>query len=171
MTRLCIRSATLQDAPYVLHLNAENVAVLSPMDRERYHYFEQFAEQFLLAELDGQPAGFLIALREGLSAYDSENYLWFSRHYSQFLYIDRIVIDPAFRGRGIGKALYQSVFRCAAAATLPYVTAEIDTIPYNEASLLFHKAMGFREVGTQTVRGGSITVSLQERLVTSLDIF
>ena len=41
------------------------------------------------------------------------------------------------------------------------VTAEIDTIPYNATSLNFHKTMGFREVGTQVIRGGTIQVSLQ----------
>ena len=45
---------------------------------------------------------------------------------------------------------------------VPVVTAEIDTEPvYNEASLRFHDAMGFREVGTQYVRDGKIKVSLQ----------
>ena len=47
----------------------------------------------------------------------------------------------------------------------PFVTAEIDTEPYNEVSLGFHQAMGFREVGVQTVRNNSIRVSLQEAKV------
>ena len=41
------------------------------------------------------------------------------------------------------------------------VTAEIDTIPYNETSLKFHERMGFQEVGVQFVRKNSIKVSLQ----------
>ena len=46
---------------------------------------------------------------------------------------------------------------------MPFVTAEVDTVPYNAESLGFHAAMGFHEVGTQSVRGGSITVSLLEK--------
>lgn len=42
------------------------------------------------------------------------------------------------------------------------MTAEIDTEPYNEASLKFHAAMGFHEVGVQRIRGGCVQVSLQE---------
>ena len=38
---------------------------------------------------------------------------------------------------------------------------EVDTVPYNGPSLLFHEAMGFKEVGAQYVRGGSVKVSLQ----------
>lgn len=38
-------------------------------------------------------------------------------------------------------------------------------MPYSETSLRFHAAMGFREVGVQTVRGGAVQVSLQEAAV------
>ena len=41
------------------------------------------------------------------------------------------------------------------------LTCEVDTIPYNETSLKFHEAMGFREVGEQIIRGGAIKVSLK----------
>lgn len=162
MNDLLIRRAGAEDYPFILRTNAENVEVLSPMDEERLAYFDRTAEVFLVAQIGNTPAAFLIALREDADAYDSENYLWFRKHYEQFLYIDRIVIDEPYRGMGIGKQLYQAVFRHAAATGVPYVTAEIDTEPYNEASLQFHKAMGFKEVGVQTIRGGAVTVSLQE---------
>ena len=157
-----IRTMEPRDIPFILRLNEENVEVLSPMDEEKLRAFEAMAELFLVAEADGGPAAFLIALREGCEAYDSENYRWFSRHYPAFLYIDRIVIDGPFRGRGLGRALYERVFHHAEETAVPFVTAEVDTVPYNEASLSFHGAMGFREVGVQTIRGGSVTVSLLE---------
>lgn len=157
-----IRTMEERDYPFILRLNEENVAVLSPMDEAGLRFFESMAECFFIAELNGEPAGFLIALREGCEAYESENYRWFRRHYPQFLYIDRIVIDAPFRGRGIGRALYTQVFERSREGRVPFVTAEVDTVPYNAESLAFHAAMGFREVGTQTVRGGSVTVSLLE---------
>ena len=61
----------------------------------------------------------------------------------------------------MGRALYEAVFARAAECGVPTVTCEIDTIPYNEASLNFHKEMGFSEVGEQFVRGGTVKVSLQ----------
>ena len=93
---------------------------------------------------------------------DGYLYLWFSKNYGKFLYIDRIVIDAPYRRLGVGKELYREVFRHAAETGVPFVTAEIDTEPYNEVSLGFHRAMGFREVGVQSVRNNSIRVSLQE---------
>ena len=160
MTKVQIRKAEEKDYPFILRVNKENVEVLSPMNEERLRKFAEFAELVLMVEVDGQPAAFLIALREGVDAYDSENYRWFSKTFERFLYIDRIVIDEPFRGQGLGRRLYLEVFSHAQRTGVFLVTAEIDTIPYNATSLNFHKTMGFREVGTQVIRGGTIQVSL-----------
>lgn len=160
-----IRNAEEKDYPFILRVNDENVEVLAPMNETMLRQFAKWSELLLIAEVDGKPAAFLLALREGIADYESENYQWFSKHYSQFLYIDRIVIDKPYRGLGIGKKLYQEVFASADAAKVPFVTAEIDTVPYNEASLKFHAAMGFKEVGTQAVRDNTIRVSLQTAIM------
>lgn len=160
-----IRRAEEGDYPFILRLNEENVEVLSPMDEAGLRRFAADAELFLTAEVEGVPAAFLIALREGVGWYGSENYLWFRRKYEKFLYIDRVVIDTPYRGLGIGRRLYQAVFDRARQTGVASVTAEVDTVPYNGASLRFHAAMGFREVGTQVIRGGAIQVSLLEAAV------
>ena len=160
-----IRKAEEKDYPFILRVNEENVEVLSPMDEGRIREFSKWSELFLIAEANEEPVAFLLALREGIQPYASENYLWFSKNYEKFLYIDRIVIDVPYRRYGVGKALYQEVFRHANATEVSFVTAEIDTEPYNEVSLGFHQAMGFREVGVQRVRNNTIRVSLQEAKV------
>ena len=163
--RVVIRDVSLRDIDFVLRLNEVNVEVLSPMDENRFFYFVDNSDLFQIAEVDGEPAAFLIALREGQGSYTSENYIWFSGQYERFLYVDRIVIDGEYRTLGLGRILYEGVFERAAEAGLPYVTAEIDIEPYNEPSLKFHEAMGFEEVGQQVIRGGEIKVSLQARSV------
>ena len=160
--KIVIRTVTKEDFPLILRLNEENVEVLSPMDEKGAALFGKWAEKFLVAEVDGRFAAFLIAFREGVDDYWSENYKWFAAKYSQFLYIDRIVIDEPYRKCGLGRRLYRELMDHARNTKVPVVTAEIDTEPvYNEASLRFHDAMGFREVGTQYVRDGKIKVSLQ----------
>lgn len=159
---MTIRKAEEKDYPFILRVNEENVEVLSPMDEERLRKFAEYADLLQVAEVDGVPAAFLIALREGIEFYKSENYLWFSKQYPSFLYIDRIVIDEPYRGMGLGRRMYGEVFARAAETNVPFVTAEIDTIPYNEVSLNFHKVMGFREVGVQSIRDNTVRVSLQE---------
>ena len=159
---ISIRPAEPRDYPDILRLNADNVSVLAPMDEQIIERFAEWSELFWVAEVDGAFAAFLIALREGVTDYWSENYKWFSAHYPSFLYVDRIVIDGRCRGCGLGHRLYELAAAHARNIGLPVVTAEIDTEPvYNDASLRFHAAMGFREVGEQYVRGGTIKVSLQ----------
>ena len=158
-----VRNVEEKDKDFVLELNRVNVEVLSPMDGEKFDYFVRVSDMFQVAEANGEPVAFLIALREGVPDYTSENYIWFSKQYDKFLYVDRIVIDEKARGLGIGKQIYHGVFAKAAQDGVDKVTAEIDIIPYNGPSLEYHEAMGFREVGQQVIRGGEIKVSLQVR--------
>ena len=162
---MAIRNVEPKDMEFILELNKTNVEVLSPMDQAKFSYFDKCSDMFQVAEVNGEPAAFLIALREGLEDYTSENYIWFSGQYDRFLYVDRIVIDEKFRGMGLGRKIYEGVFDRAAKAGLSTVTAEIDIEPYNEPSLKFHEAMGFEEVGQQVIRGGEIKVSLQARAI------
>lgn len=164
-TTVFIRKFEKKDIPFILRVNDENVDVLSPLAQENLQQFVAWAELFLIAEIHDAPVAFLIALREGISDYHSENYSWFRKNYAQFLYIDRIVIDAPHRGLGIGRKLYQTVFAHANFTGVPFVTAEIDTIPYNEPSLIFHANMGFQEVGVQRIRNNSIEVSLQKAVM------
>lgn len=158
---ILIRDIQPDDYDFILDINEKNVEVLSPMDREKLEYFREISEMLRVATVDGELAAFLIAVREGTD-YDSENYVWFSEHYPQFLYVDRVVVDESFRGSGIGRRMYEDVRERAVATGVPVITAEIDTEPvYNRASLKFHQAMGFREVGVQRVRNDSIKVSLE----------
>ena len=162
---IVVREAVPRDEKFVLELNRENVEVLSPMDSAKYEYFRRVSEMFKVIEADGEPVAFLIALREGIPDYRSENYIWFSKQYEKFLYVDRIVIAEKARHLGIGRRLYEEVFSQAADSGVDTVTAEIDIIPYNGPSLKFHEAMGFEEVGRQSIRGGAIEVSLEARKI------
>jgi len=157
---IVIRNAEVKDYDFVLNLNEVNVEVLSPMPMERMLWLRDMCEMFIVAEVDGKLAAFLMAMREG-HPYDSENYVWFSKKYPEFLYIDRIVIDEPYRSIGLGRQLYDCVKNHAEETGVGVVTCEVDTIPYNEASLKFHEAMGFKEVGEQIIRGGAIKVSLK----------
>ena len=164
--KIVIRDIAKEDFDFVLELNRVNVEVLSPMDSNKLLRFVEDGELVKIVEVEDEqgsrtPAAFIIVLREGLAWYDSENYRWFSANYPKFLYIDRIVIDEPFRNMGIGRKIYEYVFAHAEETSVHAVTAEIDIIPYNEPSLIFHQRMGFREVGTQVIRGGAIKVSLQ----------
>ncbi|MEM7404069.1 MAG: GNAT family N-acetyltransferase [Pseudomonadota bacterium] len=152
---LNIRRAALDDADAILDLNRGSEFETSPMDADRFAMFMRLAHRVLVAERDGAVVGFLIGFDDGAD-YDSVNYGWFARRLKQFFYIDRIVIGEAARGQGCGQAFYQTIATDAVATGLLWLAAEMNVEPPNEASLRFHAAQGFREVGRQTVTGGKV---------------
>jgi len=161
MKNFDIRPATEADYDFILRINEENIEVLAPMDRARLLYLIDMPSKVSVAFCGEERAAFIITMTDSVTKYESENFRWFKEHYDRFLYIDRVVIDAPFRRAGLGRTLYQRIFNYAKENNIPVVTAEIDTIPYNEASLRFHKSMGFEEVGAQYVRNNSVKVSLQ----------
>jgi len=103
--------------------------------------------------------GFVIALPPGAD-YESENYRYFESRDVDHLYVDRIVIDEAERGHGLGAILYDAVFEAARDQGRAEVTCEVNLDPPNPGSMAFHRRRGFRELGSQPTKGGSVTVAL-----------
>lgn len=150
-----------KDYTYVLKINEENVDVLIPMDSEELEYLNNKAALFHIIYVDGVPAGFIIALREGLKEYDYKSYKWFEDRYPSFLYIDRIVIERKFWQKGLGRKLYQYAIDYAKEKEICIIAAAITTKPYNEESMAFHARMGFTEVGEQLIRNDTVKISQQ----------
>jgi predicted GNAT superfamily acetyltransferase len=70
-------------------------------------------------------------------------------------------VDPAYRRYGIGRAFYAEL-GARLTGRYPVLLCEVNVRPRNDASLDFHRAIGFREVGQQDTDGGNKTVSLLE---------
>ena len=155
-----IRDALPEDFPEVLRMNQESVHFLSPLTMEKLMRLDRESDFHKVALVDGKVAAFCLAFREGAN-YESVNYRWFQGNYEKFLYVDRVVVDLSAQSAGLGKALYEEVFRYAKESRVSLVTAEIDIQPPNPVSLKFHEKFGFTEVGRQEVYGGEKVVSLQ----------
>jgi len=155
-----VRPATPEDYDQILKLNEESVHFLSPLSKEKLIHLHQQSEILKVVEVDGVVEAFVLALSEGKD-YDSVNYIWFEKNYEKFLYIDRVVVSLKQQSSGLGKLLYDEVFKHAESVGTPVVTAEIDIEPPNPVSLKFHEKFGFQEVGQQAVAGGKNIVSLQ----------
>jgi hypothetical protein len=140
-----LRALTESDVPKVLALNAAEVEMLAPMDELRLRALHDIAHQFAVIDVGGTFGGFVVTFAAG-AEYDSENYRWFCARYGDgFLYLDRVVVDPSVRRRGVGGAVYDLVEAVAAAYGL--LALEVNLVPRNDASLAFHAARGFVEVG------------------------
>jgi uncharacterized protein len=159
-----IRDSSEEDFAALLRLNLESEHFLSPLTLPRLHALHAQAWYRRVVCLDGVVQGFLLALREGAD-YDSPNYQWFAAHYTEFLYIDRIVIGAAARGQRFGVLMYEDLIARARETGFGRIMCEFDIDPPNEVSRRFHEQFGFHEVGSQRVAGGKKAVSLQELLI------
>ena len=101
-----LRPLTDGDVDDVLALNHRNVVKLAPLDVERLELLQSMADRVDVVDVDGAFGGFVITFEPG-TAYDSENYRWFTeRHGDGFYYLDRIVLHEDFRRRGLGGFVY-----------------------------------------------------------------
>ncbi|MFB1014912.1 MAG: putative GNAT superfamily acetyltransferase [Alteromonadaceae bacterium] len=157
---MIIRKILNKDIDTILKLNEKSVKVLSPMDKSKLLSLIDVSSLSIVIEEKNEVAGFLLALTND-AQYDSINYQWFNDNYPEFLYIDRIVISENFRGKGIGTTFYKYVLNWVVKNSLPRIFAEIDVLPPNKPSLLFHQKFGFSELERLKHNEHKI-VSLQE---------
>jgi len=132
------------DWPAVLELNLASERELSPLDEARLEWILSLAHDGLAVEQAGKLVGFAVAVAQG-SGYDSENYRWFARRYERFLYLDRVAVAAGMRRRGVATLLYDAIEERARA--LGRMVCEVNLEPANPASLAFHAARGYVELG------------------------
>lgn len=158
---LPIEAVLPADEAAILALNNEHAAELSWLEPERLSYL--IGQAFHTRRI-GRLEAFLMAFDQD-AAYDSPNYLWFRSRYPRFVYVDRVVVANAARGRGHARRLYTDLFDVAAQAGHTIVTCEVNAEPPNPASDAFHAALGFAEVGDAIIHGGAKSVRYFERRI------
>jgi predicted GNAT superfamily acetyltransferase len=164
MSALKIRDVRADNLTELLDLNQSNLPHVGSISMSEMEHLHRQAVYFRAAEFDGHRAGFLIAF-DPTADYNSPNFLWFKNRYDAFVYIDRIVVAPDSRRKGIAFFLYRDLEHFAAQNDIPIMTCEYNLRPQNEISRQFHQKYGFKEVGTQKTENGKKTVSLQIKQV------
>lgn len=157
-----IEPASVADYHAILTENANAVPSVNLIDADALAALHDQAFVLLAArdsERGGLLSGFLLALAERAD-YSSPNYRFFQSRFDTFVYVDRIVVSPLYRRRGVGRLLYRALFDMAPATR---VTCEVNLKPPNPESLTFHTGLGFRMVGEQDTEGGSKRVALLVR--------
>ncbi|MGH8145140.1 MAG: GNAT family N-acetyltransferase [Rhodanobacteraceae bacterium] len=160
MTEVVLRDANERDFGAIVVLNDAEIRHTSPMSEDRLRQLDAIASYHKVATVDGEVAAFLLAMENGCG-YVNENFEWFAIRFARFLYMDRIVVDSAYRKSGLATRLYADLFGYARSGGITAVTCEYNIVPPNEPSRAFHDKFGFREVGTQWLGSGSKQVSLQ----------
>ena len=134
------------DHAAVLAWNEANVELLAPLTEPRLVELLEQGEGVIIEE-GGSSVGFVLTFLAG-SDYSSPNYAWFSERHREFLYLDRVVVDPAARRSGVATRVYDLVEQRAAEVG-PVMCLEVILDPPNEPSLAFHRSRGYTEVGQQ----------------------
>lgn len=140
--------------PAVLALNNEHAQELSWLEGTR---LSELVKHAFYARRVGNLEAFLLAFDQDAD-YDSPNFLWFKARYPRFVYVDRIAVAAAARGRGHARRLYEDLFSAAAGGDHEIVVCEVNSDPPNPASDAFHAALGFKEVGSAAIHDGKKTV-------------
>lgn len=159
-----VRDAVVADHQAVLALNNGATPHVNALDAEQFAWLANRATYFRVLEDAGGIAGFVLCVPSGLD-YWSENYRWFTRRYSDFLYLDRVVVAERARRLGVGRALYDDMHAAAVKADCLRVTLEVNLRPANPVSVAFHEKMGYRAIGVREYEEGRKIVQMYERPV------
>lgn len=143
---LTIRFATVADAALVLRLirglaeyeRLADEAVVTEADVRRSLFGEHPQAEVLIAEIDGDPAGFAL----------------FFHNYSTFLgrrglYLEDLFVLPTHRGRGIGRALMARLARLATERECGRF--EWWVLDWNQSAIRFYESLGARAMSEWTV--------------------
>ena len=145
---------THSDFDSIVHLNQNALEGVGPLDNESLSLLVKMSDQALVAEDDGDIAGFVITLPPG-AEYDSSRYRWFEdKLVDDYVYLDRIVVSDAHRRKGVASKLYEEIEGDAPVALEVYET--------NDVSLAFHESRGFEEVGALTHDGKTNLMLVRE---------
>jgi ribosomal protein S18 acetylase RimI-like enzyme len=142
-----LRRATLDDAATLARLNrhvldlhvgaepavyvATDAAQVEAWARERLGAPDVRA---VVAELDGAAVGHVVTqvVRRAGTPFTAPR---------AFLLVEELVVAPAARRRGVGRALMDAAH--ALAGELGLSRVELDVRPWNEAALAFYRALGY----------------------------
>ncbi len=131
----------------LLELNNANASATSPLMSAEW---SKLTSEAFCATCIPRASALLIALDQDAN-YDSANFKWFSDRLSRFVYVDRIIVSVADRGKGLASRMYRDLFRRAQAADHDRIVCEVNLVPPNPGSDAFHTRMGFTEVGRATL--------------------
>ncbi len=143
---LTVRPARPDDAELLANLvrelavyeKLEEHAKATAADFRRHLFGPSPVAEAAIAEINGQPVGFA---------------LWFTT-FSTFrgqagIYLEDIFVEPAYRGRGIGKALLASVARVAVERGCGRL--EWAVLDWNSPAIGFYRSLGARPMDEWTV--------------------
>ena len=134
---LTIRTATIEDAPLILHFvrelaiyeKAEHEVVATEADMRKVIFGQDSRVDALICENDGEPIGFAV--------YFFNFSTWLGK---LGLFLEDLYVTPECRGLGAGKALLRHL--AAIAVEKDCGRFEWNVLDWNEPSIKFYESLG-----------------------------
>lgn len=158
-----VRSLELDDLEWVLRVNNAAVPAVNPHDASSLRALVEGADRCWVAVAGTSRVGMLVTFGPGAS-YASTNYRWLSERFEQFRYVDRIVVVPEAKGRGVGRVLYDALEEHVATVGAQRMLCEVNVEPPNPMSIAFHTAMGWSAVADREVAPGKAVRYFEKRV-------
>ena len=142
---MAIRDARPSDFEQLVALNNLEAGWVGIEESAHFQYCLDKGALFKVSDEEGRINAFLTVMDENSGYTESPYFNWFMENEkASFLYVDRIVVAPDFRGMGLATQLYEDMIE--AAGRKP-ILCEVSIDPMNDISMRFHKKFGFKEVG------------------------
>lgn len=154
-----IRALHESDLAAVLAMNNAAVPAVNPHDEASWLALVAMADRSWVVDDDGVLGGLLVTFAPA-AAYESANYRWLSERFGStddaFRYVDRIVVAPTHRRRGLAGALYDTLADHAASVGAARLLCEVNVEPPNPRSIAFHEATGWSAIDDLTHGPGKV---------------
>ena len=166
MSQLQIKDVQASDFSDIKRLNDDFVHFTSPMSLDRILELDELSFYHRVICDEQKVLGFLLVMAND-SCYNSEYYRWFAQRFSNFAYIDRIVIDRSTQGKKLGQKLYLDLFDFAHHKGIEVACCEYNLLPKNPISAQFHAQFGFTQIDQLTSNDGKKVLSMQVKKISS----
>tara|TARA_B110000014_G_scaffold257526_1_gene242236 strand:- start:797 stop:1282 length:486 start_codon:yes stop_codon:yes gene_type:complete len=137
-----IRELTSQDIESVLAINNNAVPTVNSLNISDLLDITGMSQKTWVVEDGESIGGVLIVIGSGES-YKSTNYIWLKSQFTNFCYVDRIIIDPSNKRKGYGRLLYSALEDHAISIGVNLLLCEVNIEPKNFQSLSFHESLGW----------------------------
>lgn len=137
-----IRQITPQDLASVLAINNEAVPAVNALTASELSDIINISEKAWVVDEGDKIVGVLIVLGPRES-YGSANYTWLNSQFTNFCYVDRIIIATSGKRKGYGKALYLALEEHAVSTGVEMLLCEVNVEPENPQSMAFHESLGW----------------------------
>jgi len=137
-----IREFNEKDFHDLLKLNNDSVPAVNHLSKGELKNILRLSEKCWVADIDDELAASLIIIGPN-QPYQSDNYTWLETKFSNFCYVDRIMVSEKHKRKKLGYTLYNKLEDHAEANGVSQLLCEVNIEPPNPQSIAFHTQLGW----------------------------